>query len=165
MPRAVRVDDIVIHPHERELVIGTHGRGIWILDVSPLEQLSSKVLAADAHLFEVEPVTLARKQDRPEPAAKTPPIPKGAFIAPNPPAGTTVHFLTRARTAGKVAVTCKDPTGKQTGLYLGKDAPGLDSVVFDVREPGEYTITLKAGEVVQTKKVKVAMEPAAKVED
>jgi hypothetical protein len=165
LPKAVRVDDLVIHPHERELVIGTHGRGIWVMDVAPLEQLSSKVLAADAHLFEVRPVALVRKQDRPEPAAKAPPIPKGAFTAPNPPAGITVHFLTAPRVAGKVAVTCKDPTGKQTGLYLGKDAPGLDSVVFDVKEPGEYTISLKAGEVVQTKKVKVAMETAAKVED
>jgi hypothetical protein len=38
-------------------------------------------------------------------------------------------------------------------------------VVFEVKETGEYTITLKAGEVTQTKRVKVAMEPAAKVED
>ena len=165
MPRAVRVDDLVIHPHERELVVGTHGRGIWVMDISPLEQLSSKILAADAHLFEVRPVALVRKQDRPEPAAKAPPIPNGAFTAPNPPAGITVHFLAAPRVAGKVAVTCKDPTGRQTGLYLGKDAPGLDSVVFDVKEPGEYTVSLKAGEVVQTKKVKVAMETAAKVED
>jgi hypothetical protein len=161
----VRVDDLVIHPHERELVIGTHGRGIWVMDISPLEQLSSKILAADAHLFDVRPVTFVKKQDRPEPAAKSPPIPKGAFAAPNPPAGITVHFLTSAKVAGKVAVTCKDPTGKQTGLYLGKDASGLDSVVFDVKEPGEYTISLKGGEVVQTKKVKVAEEPGPKVED
>jgi hypothetical protein len=165
LPRGVRVDDLVIHPRERELVVGTHGRGIWVMDVSPLEQLSSKVLAADAHLFEVKPVKIARKQDRPEPAAKAPVIPKGAFAAPNPPAGITAHFLTSAKVAGKAAVTCKDPSGKETGIYLGKDSPGLDSVVFDVKEPGEYTITLKAGDVVQTRKVAVAVEPAAKAVD
>jgi hypothetical protein len=161
----VRVDDIVIHPRERELVIGTHGRGIWVMDISPLEQLSSKVLAAGAHLFDVKPVTVAKKLERPEPAAKAPPIPRGAFSAPNPPAGITVHFFTTRETAGKVAVTCKDPAGKQTGLYLGKDAPGLDTVVFEVKEPGEYTITLKAGEVNQMRKVRVVMEAPSKVED
>ena len=70
LPKGVRVDDLVIHPRERELVIGTHGRGIWVMDIAPLEQLTEKVLTADAHLFDVKPVTLLKKQDRPEPAAK-----------------------------------------------------------------------------------------------
>jgi photosystem II stability/assembly factor-like uncharacterized protein len=165
LPRGVRIDDLVIHSRERELVIGTHGRGIWVMDIAPLEQLSSKLLAAEAHLFDVKPVTLIKRQDRPEPADKAAPTPVGAFVAPNPPTGITVHFLASAKAVGKVAVTCKDPTGRQTGIYLGKDAPGLDSVVFDVKEAGEYTITLKAGEVLQTKKVKVAAESTAKVED
>jgi photosystem II stability/assembly factor-like uncharacterized protein len=158
LPRGVRVDDLVIHPRERELVIGTHGRGIWVMDVSPLEQLTSKVLAADAHLFAVKPVTLLKQEVRPEPAAKAPPIPKGAFKAPNPPAGIVVHFLVSDRAVGKVAVTCQDPAGKQTGIHLGKESPGLDSVTFEAREPGEYTLTLKAGEVMQTQRVAVKRE-------
>jgi photosystem II stability/assembly factor-like uncharacterized protein len=165
LPRGVRVDDLVIHPRERDLVVGTHGRGIWVMDVSPLEQLSSKVIAAEAHLFAVKPVTLVKQEVRPEPAAKAPAIPKGAFTAPNPPQGITVHFLTTASVASKVAVTCKDPTGKQTGIYLGKGAPGLDSVVFEVKEPGEYTIDFNAGEVTQTRKVMVKREGGAKADE
>ena len=38
LPTAVRVHDLVIHPRDRELVIGTHGRGIWVMDIAPLEQ-------------------------------------------------------------------------------------------------------------------------------
>jgi hypothetical protein len=113
----------------------------------------------------VKPVTLVKKQDRPEPAAKAAPIPKGAFVAANPPVGIVVHFLTNPKVAGKVAVTCKDPAGKQTGIYLGKDAPGLDSVVFNVKEPGEYTIALKAGEVTQTRKVMVKREGELKADE
>ncbi len=37
---SVRVDDILIHPRDRDLIVGTHGRSIWIVDdISPLEHL------------------------------------------------------------------------------------------------------------------------------
>ena len=48
----VPVDDIKIHPRENDLVIGTHGRGIWIMDdIAPLERLTPEVVASTAHLF------------------------------------------------------------------------------------------------------------------
>ena len=40
----VAVHDLVIHPRHRELVIATHGRSIYIVDVAPLEELTAKVL-------------------------------------------------------------------------------------------------------------------------
>jgi photosystem II stability/assembly factor-like uncharacterized protein len=52
----VPVNDIALHPRDNALVLGTHGRGIWILDdVRPLRQLVSTALAA--------PVTLAPSPD------------------------------------------------------------------------------------------------------
>ncbi|GAG05671.1 unnamed protein product, partial [marine sediment metagenome] len=49
----VAVHDLVIHPRDNDLIAGTHGRGIWILDdITPLQQATKKVLEADAHLFE-----------------------------------------------------------------------------------------------------------------
>jgi len=48
--------DMKIHPRDRELIVATHGRGIWIADISEIEELTPAVLAADAHLFEVDPV-------------------------------------------------------------------------------------------------------------
>jgi photosystem II stability/assembly factor-like uncharacterized protein len=53
---AVPVHDMKIHPRDRELVVATHGRGIYIADISEIEELTPTVLAADAHLFEVDPV-------------------------------------------------------------------------------------------------------------
>ncbi|MCH8276935.1 MAG: hypothetical protein IIA50_05295, partial [Bacteroidetes bacterium] len=44
----VRVDDVVIHPRELDLVIGTHGRSIWTVPLAPLEQLTNENLEADA---------------------------------------------------------------------------------------------------------------------
>jgi photosystem II stability/assembly factor-like uncharacterized protein len=145
---AVRVDDLVIHPKERELVIGTHGRGVWVMDVAALEQLTESVWKADAHLFDVKPAFIHKPLKRPFPS------PPG-FKAPNPPPGISVDFLTTPKSVGKVEVTCTNAAGKRVGLYLGKETPGLDGYVFDVKEAGEYTIALKFGDATQTKKVTV----------
>src|SRR5439155_765418 len=48
----VPVHDLKIHPREHELIAATHGRGLWIVEISPLEQLTSTVLAAGAYLFD-----------------------------------------------------------------------------------------------------------------
>jgi hypothetical protein len=38
----VRVDDILIHPRDKDLIVATHGRSLWIADdITPLEQLAS----------------------------------------------------------------------------------------------------------------------------
>src|SRR5919108_336260 len=51
-PSSVR--DLVVH--EEDLVVGTHGRGFWILDdISPLRELTSEVAATEAHLFAPRP--------------------------------------------------------------------------------------------------------------
>lgn len=51
----IPVHDLVIHPRENDLVVGTHGRGFFITDISPLQELTSEVLAKDAYFFEIEP--------------------------------------------------------------------------------------------------------------
>jgi photosystem II stability/assembly factor-like uncharacterized protein len=49
------VHDLKIHPREHELIVATHGRGIFIADVSPYEELTPSVMGADAYLFEIGP--------------------------------------------------------------------------------------------------------------
>src|SRR5262249_47136906 len=54
----VRIDDIVIHPRDRDLIVGTHGRSIWVLDdISPLEEIDERPADADSVLFNIRPVT------------------------------------------------------------------------------------------------------------
>ncbi len=49
----VAIHDLVIHPREGDLIAGTHGRSIWIMDdISPLRQLNETVLEQPVHLFE-----------------------------------------------------------------------------------------------------------------
>ena len=46
---AVAVDDLVVHPRTSDLVLATHGRGIWIIDdISPLRALTPEIMQEDA---------------------------------------------------------------------------------------------------------------------
>ena len=52
---AVPVHDLQIHPRDRELIAGTHGRSIWIVNIAPLQDLTAQVLADGAGAFEPAP--------------------------------------------------------------------------------------------------------------
>ena len=54
----VRIDDILVHPRDNDLIVATHGRSIWIIDdITPLQQLSDDVHDGEAHLFDIRPAT------------------------------------------------------------------------------------------------------------
>jgi len=53
------VDDLVLHPREKDLVIGTHGQSIWILDdTPPLAEWTAEVASAAAHVFTIQSTTI-----------------------------------------------------------------------------------------------------------
>ncbi len=82
----VPVDDIEIHPRENDLVLGTHGRGIWIMrDIGPLEELSVQVLASATHLFGVRDAVAYSTYT---PQGWTP----GAYAADNPAKGALIRY-------------------------------------------------------------------------
>lgn len=57
----VAVHDLIIHPREGDVIVGTHGRSVWILDdVTPLQQLTEAVRSSDVHVFEQKTATLWR---------------------------------------------------------------------------------------------------------
>jgi hypothetical protein len=55
------VYDLRIHPREKELMIGTHGRGVYLLPVTPIHQLS-EIIEKPLHLFKIEPVNPDKKK-------------------------------------------------------------------------------------------------------
>lgn len=117
----VPVDDIVVHPRENDLVLGTHGLGIWIMDdVSPLSELTSAAMEADIHLFSVRRAT-SYNQYRPQ--GWTP----GIYAAPNPPAGARIRYHVGAG----VVVEKEDEDGEDAG------ASGDDADASDEGEGGE----------------------------
>jgi photosystem II stability/assembly factor-like uncharacterized protein len=53
---AVAVHDLIVHPRDNELVVGTHGRSLYLADVAPLQELKPEVLAQNLYACTVKPV-------------------------------------------------------------------------------------------------------------
>lgn len=51
---AVPVHDVVVHPRDGELVIGTHGRSVHIASIREIQASTAEVLASALHLFEIK---------------------------------------------------------------------------------------------------------------
>ena len=53
---AVAVRDIALQPRTGDVILGTHGRGIWIIDdITPLRALTPELLAKEAAFIEARP--------------------------------------------------------------------------------------------------------------
>ncbi|MBM3791813.1 MAG: sialidase, partial [Acidobacteria bacterium] len=104
----VAVHDILIHPLYKDVVIGTHGRGIWICeDISAPQQMRVPVMSSPAFLFDARPATqwfsISQGGSR------------GQFLfqGQNPPAGALIHcFLGAGTQEGTLEIS--DPSGELT---------------------------------------------------
>jgi photosystem II stability/assembly factor-like uncharacterized protein len=56
----VPVHDLIVHPRENELVLGTHGRSVFVADVKPLQALSQNIRDTALHVFDVDKVKARR---------------------------------------------------------------------------------------------------------
>ncbi len=88
----VRVDDILIHPRDRDLIIGTHGRSIYILDdITPLEQMKPATLSADLTLF--NPRAAVQWKNDPQDQRH---VKNVEFEGRNPQGGTAISILAKS---------------------------------------------------------------------
>jgi len=142
----VPVDDIVVHPRDNDLVIGTHGRGIWIMDdITPLEELSNTVLASATHLFSVRQATSYNPYT---PQGWTP----GTLALPNPSQGARIRYylgqdVSAEAVAGsngsngedaQVKLTILDSSGDVVRELDGPGASGGHEVIWNLRLPPPY---------------------------
>lgn len=54
------VYDLRVHPMKKELIIGTHGRGVFITPIAKIQELTGDVLAKPFHIYNIGEITLAR---------------------------------------------------------------------------------------------------------
>ncbi len=174
----VPVDDIAIHPRDNDLILGTHGRSVWILDdITPLEQLSMEILNSSYYLFDIQDATQTRLFYH-----------KGStghkiFIAPNPPYGAifSYHLKEKAGKSPLLVITNKE--GQTVREIKGPRDPGINRVNWDLRYgapdapemagmrrsvgplvlPGEFSVTLNVGDQEMTKAIKVAEDPRIEI--
>ena len=119
---------IVVQEHFNDLVIGTYGRGFWILDdITPLQQLTPQVVASDAHLF--SPRAAYRFRDI------TPMSAQGyePSAGENPPYGASINYYLQAASAEAVTITILDGQGAVVRTLAGPQASGLNRLYWDLR--------------------------------
>jgi photosystem II stability/assembly factor-like uncharacterized protein len=143
LPR-VRVDDILVHARDNDLIVGTHGRGIYIIDdITPLQQLgSAKVLDKDEFLFDVRPGTQWLNDirlSRYTGGAKL-------FRGNNPQPGTAISYYLRSAPSGEVKITISDYSGKVIRNIVGTRDVGINRVQWNLRgDPPPRPANLPAG--------------------
>ncbi|MFQ6039203.1 MAG: WD40/YVTN/BNR-like repeat-containing protein, partial [Candidatus Aminicenantales bacterium] len=103
----VAVRDIAVHPRENDLIIGTHGRGIWILDdITPLQEMNESVLSSDLHLFSIRPTTEFFLSSSGEPSSRP------VFAGKNPEYGMIFNVYLKEKPKEKPRITIKNPEGE-----------------------------------------------------
>jgi hypothetical protein len=175
----VPVDDMVIHPRDNDLVLGTHGRSIWIADdIAPLEALSAETVARAAHLFPVRRATHYAELGGW-------PFWGDDYFGTNPPSGALIRYhLAESLDLEEVDLTILDAAGDPIRSLGGPAEAGLHTVVWDLRHdppyeapegeggggffgaprgptvmPGAYVVRLEAAGLVMDQSVEVRIDP------
>jgi photosystem II stability/assembly factor-like uncharacterized protein len=169
LPR-VSVQDLLVHSRDNDLVIGTHGRGIYILDqIRPLQEFKPDIAEKPAHLFGIDDWT---------------PVPRSSSsgfagdrkrIAPSPQRGTSIwyHFKDDV-SENDVSLTVFNGEGKEVSKLKVDNKAGLHQVAFPPtaggrqrgvrsgRSPrqapigsGVYKVVLKLGDVRQEQEFEI----------
>ncbi|MEZ5962702.1 MAG: PDZ domain-containing protein [Planctomycetota bacterium] len=125
----VPVRDLVVQEREQELVAATHGRGLWIVDVSPLRQLTTKVAASGAHLFAPRNQIVWHMRSRGTQGDRN-------FYAPNPAYGVTVYLWLADEPEDAPRVTIHDVTGERLTTLTGKKVAGVQALQWGAQTRG-----------------------------
>jgi len=133
MPSAA-VHFIDLQKQTNDLVMGTHGRGIIIIDdISPLREITPAIMKEKVHFFKSEP-TVMRDQSGFAGGFGI----ETQFVGQNPITTAQIkYFLPKRHTFGKMSLEIQDMNGKKlTTLSPGK-AKGINSVnwTYTIRQP------------------------------
>ncbi len=176
---AVAVRDIVIQPRTSDLVMATHGRGIWIIDdISSLRKLTPDLMTQEAVLLDTTAVQyLSTNGGWNEGDA--------AFSGPSRSNSAYITYYQRSRHIfGDMKIEIFDPAGKLVDTISGSKHRGLNRATWSMALkapivppaataafgaasgprvlPGVYTVKLTKGDKVYTSKLNVVMDPRAK---
>jgi photosystem II stability/assembly factor-like uncharacterized protein len=126
---AVRVDDLKIHPRTADLVIGTHGRSLGILDdTRPLRELTPEVAAQPAHLFTVGPAYGAYML-----GGWTDWAGKAEFRGKNPPEGAIFNVWVKEFTGDEIKIAITNAAGTPVANLKSPATQGVTRLVWDLR--------------------------------
>jgi len=141
----VAVHEIAIHPTAGEIVAATHGRSLWILNITTLRQMNPKALKQPVHFF--KPHTAVLWQG----ATGKRFYGSRRFVGTNPPTGSQLTYALQ-KPVKRVQLTVTDIEGKVVGQLKGSNKAGLHQINWNLRQrksngrvkSGTYLVTLNA---------------------
>lgn len=127
----VRIDDVLVHPRDNDLVIATHGRSIYIMDdISPLQATTGETMAEDVHLYEPRESVRwknRRTQGRSVTGDKN-------WQGENAPTGSAIHYWLSEATSGDVSISIANAlTGDVFRTMEGTGEAGMNRVQWNQR--------------------------------
>lgn len=169
--------DIVIHPTTNDLVLGTHGRGVLIVDdISPLRQLTQEVLKAECVIFNTRSAVVTNGHfEGGWPSA-------GGFVGPNSSEeASIVYYLKDRATVGDLKIEIYDKNNQLLNTVVGTKRKGINRVTWAMRtkpprvalgasfdfagffaplaEPGTYTVKILKGDKTFAGSLELVSDP------
>ena len=129
------VHDMALQAHFNDLVVGTYGRGFWILDdLTPLQQLDDEILDSDVHLFTPRPAYRFQRLET------TMDIPDHGHAGHNPPYGASISYYLKTVPDVDVHIEVMDETGHHIKTLTGTRNLGINRIWWNLRnEPSQKT--------------------------
>jgi photosystem II stability/assembly factor-like uncharacterized protein len=174
----VPVRDLVIQERENDLVIGTHGRGIVIIDdLTPLRNLTQEVLKQDVAFLHARPYQLGHLD------WEMSFMGDDEFTGSNPPGSTLInYYLKKRHVFGDMFVEIYNDKGEKIKELPAGKRKGINRVPWQMRmkgpkvpqspllspqamfgptyPPGIYTVKIVKGDQSYEGKISVVYDPA-----
>jgi photosystem II stability/assembly factor-like uncharacterized protein len=127
----VRIDDVLVHPRDNDLVLATHGRSVYIMDdITSLQATTGETMAEDVHLYEPRESVRwrnRRTQGRSVTGDKN-------WQGENAPAGTAIYYWLSEAAEGDVSITIANAlTGEVFRTMEGTGVAGMNRVQWNQR--------------------------------
>jgi photosystem II stability/assembly factor-like uncharacterized protein len=178
----VPVRDLAIHPREHDLVIATHGRGIYIVDdLTPLRKLTAEALASDVAFLESRPSAMVQAVFDFDFNGD------GDYLGRSPGESAFItYYLKKRHIFGDLKLEVYDPQGRLVSTLVGGKRRGINRVEWPMRRPaprsaagaeivpslfsffgprvpeGTYTVKMIKGQQTYTSQVSLVPDPRSR---
>ncbi|TFH38694.1 MAG: hypothetical protein E4G95_02970, partial [Bacteroidia bacterium] len=148
----VAVRDLLVHPREGDLVVGTYGRAAWITDITPLQQSTPDLLNSDFHLFDIEPKP---QQNMSQQASwgNYNIMGSNQIRTPNETNGLELWFYFNHDGENNAVISVEDSQGKEMFKTEVPSKSGIKKIYWNTMraDPGTYTIRMEYNGRIITK--------------
>lgn len=152
----VPVHDLVIHPRDKELVVGTHGRSVYVANIAPLQELTTVVQSQSLYLYTPNEITHSRMWGKSWSRWEKGYEPEIA-----------IYFWTT--TEGSANIELRDASGKLIFAYTTQHQKGLSRFMYNLKnnqektesgkyeylKPGDYKLSVSSGASTSTTTLKI----------